>query len=592
MGRKKKEIIEDVFIPSKYQEAIFDFVKNGSGNAVIEAVAGSGKTLSAMKCLGLIEPDKKVLFISFGKDIVEELTKRVKKITNNKNIKCQTFHSLGNMIVRECYNGVIDPEPNIFKYKSYIYNNIVELSDKFFFRLKKEDRDKYVNNILKYIDYGRYYLCETEKDLDFVEEHYDILTYRDEKEIALMAMEWGKENLDTIDYNDMIWLPNVLECCKDYKLDYDWIICDECQDTMKTEREMLLRFAKKDVRMLFFGEKVQCIYSFMGSDYRSFDELRKIPNTISLPLSISYRCSKNVVKLAKRFNPHIEARDGAPDGNVSYNVGIDQINDGDMVLCRLNAPLLQLFSELTKIGKQSYIRGRDIGSNLITLIKKTKEEYLNRNLESEGVFSKLYSDFLYDVEIIMKKHNITLEMAMEDMTISSEYDKIKSLEIISNGINTSEELIDKIRSIFSDRKKKGVELSTIHKAKGLESDNVFICCPSLLPLKSAKKEWEIEEELNLEYVAYTRAKINLSFLDEKMFESNNSSNSAVKLDVDDIRKKLLSIGCSTPKTSAEIIANSKPIEKERGKTIDLGKINNKARVSGFQPQKTKKRRLF
>ena len=41
MGRKKKEIIEDVFIPSKYQEAIFDFVKNGSGNAVIEAVAGA-----------------------------------------------------------------------------------------------------------------------------------------------------------------------------------------------------------------------------------------------------------------------------------------------------------------------------------------------------------------------------------------------------------------------------------------------------------------------------------------------------------------------------------------------------------------------
>ena len=29
---------------STYQQAIFDFVENGTGNAIVEAVAGSGKS--------------------------------------------------------------------------------------------------------------------------------------------------------------------------------------------------------------------------------------------------------------------------------------------------------------------------------------------------------------------------------------------------------------------------------------------------------------------------------------------------------------------------------------------------------------------
>ena len=56
-----------------------------------------------------------------------------------------------------------------------------------------------------------------------------------------------------------------------------------------------------------------------------------------------------------------------------------------------------------------------------------------------------------------------------------------------------------------------VWLSTIHKAKGLEADNVYIVMPSKLPHPMAKKAWEKVQEENMRFIAYSRAKQNLYF---------------------------------------------------------------------------------
>jgi len=57
------------FEPSPYQKAIFDFVATGTGSAVIEAVAGSGKTTTIVESLNLIPKTKQVLFLAFNKAI-------------------------------------------------------------------------------------------------------------------------------------------------------------------------------------------------------------------------------------------------------------------------------------------------------------------------------------------------------------------------------------------------------------------------------------------------------------------------------------------------------------------------------------------
>lgn len=599
MPRKKKVIEESVFVPSKYQLDIFDFVQHGQGNAVIEAVAGSGKSTTALKCLELIDSKYSILLTSFNKQIQEELKKKKDKLVNSKSIDCRTIHSIGKCILMTNYPGQIDEKPIRFKYSSYIKSNISSLSNGYYWKLNSKDREKYIVNILRYVDFGRQYMCENVNDMDFIEQHYHIPTFNNEKEIALEVMEWGKNNIKTIDYTDMLWLPNVLHC-KPYGFIYDWIVCDECQDINVAQRMLLLMCTKMSTRMLFFGEKVQAIYSFMGSDYRSFDELKKLPNTIALPLSISYRCSKSVVNLAKKFNPKIEAREDAPEGSIRRDVSIEEINDGDMVLCRNNAPLLQLYCKLSQLNKPAYIRGHDVGGSFKKLINDTKETELNRNLNNVGVFSKLYDNLINEIDTVMKKYGVTLDMAVEDESVESMYDQIQALYAISEGMTTSEELINKIDLLFSDRKKKGIELSTIHKAKGLEADNVFICCPSLMPAKSAKEPWEIEQEFNLEYVAYTRAKNNLSFLDEKDFTAYSSSSQQKASDIERIKKLIFVLygdneRCKTKNLSRDaalhIIQNKKPIEVKTSKSIDLGQMNKNTSFSGFMPiRKSRKKR--
>jgi superfamily I DNA/RNA helicase len=170
---------------------------------------------------------------------------------------------------------------------------------------------------------------------------------------------------------------------------------------------------------------------------------------------------------------------------------------------------------------------------------------------------------------------------------------INALEILAEGINTADEIIDKIDEIFPKRdKKNGISLSTIHKAKGLEAENVFIACRSLMPSKSAKKDWEIRQEYNLMYVAYTRAKNILGFIDEKNFEKFNTSNlnsiatlRRLEYQVNKVLGKTTKVIINED-TAKSIVENAKKIDKKifTSSTIDFNspsKTTNKRRVNSF-----------
>jgi len=517
MARKKKE---DNYELSNYQLAIIDFIRNGNGNLVVEASAGSGKTYTLMKCVEEIPGDKSILLSAFNRDIANVLKRKSKDMFN---VNVSTLHSLGLQMLQRNF-----PDESLildeFKYKSYLNTNIKTLSSINTYSLNKREFARYMSNIEAFINFGRCYLCETVKDLEFIEDRYDITPIADEKEVALDILEYGKHNLSQIDYTDMIWLPNVL-FCKPLGMQYDWIILDEAQDLSVCQREIALKCRKINTRMLFFGDGNQCVYAFSSADPESFKKLKELPNTISLPLSISYRCAKNIVDFAQKIVPTIEANNNGKEGQIKYNVGLDEIEDGDMVLCRNNAPLMQVYVDFIKQGKKCFIRGKDIGLNLKNMVKRTGIEVLNKNLQEDGVFVRLYDAVFDMINELVCKYNISYSDAVESASVSNRLDMIKALEILSDDINTSTELIDKISNIFSDRKKGGISLSTIHKAKGLEANNVYIACRHLMPSSKAKKDWEIRQEYNLMYVAYTRAKDILGFIDDKEFESFNAKTS-------------------------------------------------------------------
>lgn len=519
---KKKTAIE--YEPSQYQKAIFDYIQHEKGNLVVEAAAGSGKTYTLVKALSLIPQNKRVLMTAFNKDIVKELTKKVKEFPN---VEVRTLHGLGMILTtRGLRIGGMKPEG--YKYTQLIYNHWQDLTKTNINKLSRNARKSFVENTKKLVDFGRFYLATTRSEMIELMTKYDIPCVADEVDVALKVMAIGGKNLDSIDYTDMIWMPHIYDLHLQ-ECEYDFIMVDECQDLNVAERNLVLRCLKEGGRLIAVGDSNQCIYGFSGSDPDSFRAIQSIPNTVSMPLSISYRCPESVVKFAQNLVPSIEAKQGAEEGVILDCVSLDDVHDGDMVLCRNNAPLLQVYCKLLEQGKRAYIRGSDVGKNLQNIVIGTHKDYLHTNLKQDGVFIRLYEDLFNSRKAIMERYGISQEDAMKHETIQAKLDMIRALEVLGADLTTTEELTKKIGDIFPKNDKgEGIMLSTVHKAKGLEADNVFIACASLMPSKSALDEWQVQQERNLMYVAYTRAKKVLGFLNEE--ETPDFDNFSSKLE--------------------------------------------------------------
>jgi len=74
-------------------------------------------------------------------------------------------------------------------------------------------------------------------------------------------------------------------------------------------------------------------------------------------------------------------------------------------------------------------------------------------------------------------------------------------------------LIAIIESMFADNPNGTTTLATVHKSKGMEAPTVYILDKHLMPSKYARQEWQMQQELNLQYVAITRSLDTLIFVD-------------------------------------------------------------------------------
>lgn len=485
------------FVPSKYQEAIYSFIQNGQGNAVVDAVAGSGKSTTIVHALSLIPEDQTVLFLAFNKAIVEELKI---KIAAQPNVEIMTLHSLGAKALMSTYKCKIQGD----KYKAHLNEGIRLGQYKPLMDIDLEEEAEWKANINKLIDLVRVNLCSSIDQFDELAIKHDLNIIDNECQVAAQVVRWGFNQIDFIDFTDMIYFPVM----KKVRMpQYDWVFIDECQDLNAAQRELFLKCLKPGGRFVAVGDPRQAIYGFAGADVNSFNLLKSIPNTTQLPLSVCYRCDSNIIDLAKTLVPQIEAKAGAESGIVNDNASIRDVEDGDMIICRVTAPLTKLCMNYIANGVKAYIKGKDIGSNLINMVKRTKRNYIEDAI-------KVFNRELLKIE---KRVSEALKCSPAEARQSSQYityeDRVQAILVLSEGLTTVKQLIDRIESIFSENDRRGICLSTIHKSKGLEADRVFILCPDKLYNKMAMRvDWMAEQEANLVYVAYTRAKHYLGFI--------------------------------------------------------------------------------
>lgn len=507
MGKRKKFD----FIPSPYQEKIFDFITEGDGNAVVSAKAGSGKTFTIVNAMKLIPKTKKAIFIAFNKSIADELNEKLK---NNSNCMAYTTHSLGfRMIRRNLGNDIIVDE---YKYRTYLKNNFLNVTglNDGEINIEKNQINEYTENILLLIDFSRLFLAHDDEAINNIVERYDVPLIANEVEVVKRCLEWGKNNITSIDYADMLWLPTALNL-RPLGMLYDWVFLDEAQDSSIAAIALFKKCVKPNVgRWVCVGDEKQCINLFCGSNEDNFRQLCHSENTQVFDLPVSYRCGKKIIEFSQSIVKDILPKENAIDGEIKNGCKLSCLKDGDMVLARSKAPLLKVYTKLIKKGINCYIKGLDIGANLINLLDSIKGEELNINLRKDGVFIRLYDKLFETRDKLVEKRGLDIDDATLSSYIMEQYDTIKALEVLAFNCATKNELKARIMDIFKEDSK-GVCLSTIHKSKGLEADNVYILCHSSMPSKNCHHEWERIQEKNLMYVAYTRAKKILGFISEK-----------------------------------------------------------------------------
>ena len=301
-----------------------------------------------------------------------------------------------------------------------------------------------------------------------------------------------------IDFSDMIWLPVALNLPV-YK--YGVLLVDEAQDLNRCQQELAKRAGQ---RLILCGDPSQAIYGFAGADSESMKRMgEELPGCITLPLTVTRRCGKAIVIEAKKYVSDFEAHEsngagtigrGAYDINDPNNYRV-KVQDGDMILCRCNAPLVSECFKFIKQGRKAVIQGRDIGQGLISTITKMKATSV------EDLVKKV-SDWLFKE---VSKENAKRNPS--EARIQALEDRHDCIIVFTEGAKTVDDVISKIDSIFTDNKEtKGIRLSSIHKAKGLEAHRVFwLRLPKTEFVPENESHWQTEQRYNLMYVAVTRA---------------------------------------------------------------------------------------
>lgn len=234
------------------------------------------------------------------------------------------------------------------------------------------------------------------------------------------------------------------------------------------------------------------IYQFRGADSEAIPNFINKLSAKTLPLSITYRCPKSIVKLAQEIVPDINAAESAPEGTVT-DIQINELQKlakpGDFVLSRTNAPLIKHCMAFLKAGIPANIQGRDIGSNLLYFIKKSKAKTINSFISYVNEWQKQEID-----RLVSEKKDTGVCV-----------DKAECLLNLCEGCLTIKDLKETIEKLFNDvDDNKKVIFSTTHKAKGMERDRVF-----LLAYTYRYGPGVEGEEANLWYVAVTRSKSEL-----------------------------------------------------------------------------------
>lgn len=492
---------ERVFVPSAYQADLFKEIKAPTvRNIVMKAGPGSGKTTTSVHALELTPKDAKVGFLAFNKRIAKDIATRTPP-----HVHVSTLHSLGLSCLMKTFQRVTVDKDKTATLLDPIYptskRDCPDQSERSRNRVKRQAMRKLVS-IAKAVmfdasDAGQVYEAVERYSIEIPEDFAEELV-----ELLPRILDASLAMTDTIDYDDMIWMPVALKEVRCEQFDY--LFVDEAQDLNTAQIRFVMKSVKPEGRVICVGDEYQSMYAFRGADAEAIPNMVKLLTAKVMRLPISYRNPKSHVRLINSVvtdnEALVQARPDAPEGiigDVPYTELVNKLETGDMVLCRTNAPLIEPAFACIRANKKASIAGRDIGEDLIKLVE-------NFNVDTLDALEVSLNEYFQHEYQKLLDHGKELQAAILD-------DKVKTLTFVMENSSSVSHLISQLRMLFSDDNI-GIVFSSVHRAKGLEAERVYILKPELMPFPKAKKDWELEQERNIQYVAYSRSKSELYFV--------------------------------------------------------------------------------
>ncbi len=532
-------------------------VRYGQGPLLIVAGAGSGKTRTLTQRLAhLIKegvPPHKIVAITFTNKAANEMKSRVfaSQLPKAKSQEpfIGTFHSFGARILRHEAKH-IGRSPNFVIFDTDDSLKIVKraltslnLPERYSAPRARYQISKIKNNLLSpdgLDDWLGQVFTEYENEL----RRQNAFDFDDliEKVVGLLQLN-----------------PDVL---KKYQNRFDYILVDEYQDINLAQYALVKLLSERHRNLNVVGDDEQSIYGFRWSDFTNFLHFeRDWPEAKIIELGENYRSTKHIVSAAAAVISNnkfqrtkelwtengagalvkvIGAEGAEEEAEVIAGEILKSLSKDFAILYRTNAQSRALEQSLSfnsipyeVFGGLKFYERKEI-KDLVAGLRYalnprdelSRERLLKtfRKAPARELVDKLpaLAEKLSLLELIGFFLKTTGYFELLGAKFENAEDRILNVSELVNFASTFQSLPDFIERISllqptdeikSQPSQRAVKLMTIHLAKGLEFDSVYVVgvAEGLLPHgRSLHSEAELEEERRLMYVAMTRAKRHLA----------------------------------------------------------------------------------
>lgn len=267
------------------------------------------------------------------------------------------------------------------------------------------------------------------------------------------------------------------------KLNYDFILLDEAQDTNEAVLSVL---REQDCRLTLVGDRHQQIYEWRGA----VNAMEKFPTESSSYLTQSFRFGPEIARAATDILRMLDERRPVT-GNPRISSTISTSGSPDAILCRTNAGVMTVVVDALRSNAKPHVVGGV--SDLIRMVDDVTRLKAGTPAESPELFG-----FANWAEVA-------------EFAFSDDGQSLRSFVTIINE-NGEAQLLQALNRVATNEESANVTVSTGHKAKGREWNTVRLHSdfePRKFSPNDPRKPLMNEEELRLLYVAATRPKLQL-----------------------------------------------------------------------------------